>query len=200
MEDPDAEDDQVPTKVKYNKITKLMIPVFDILGTVPGYREYDISFWFLGFFTLFFAMIIGDAGYGCLFMLAALVMTLKGKRLLHCRTASVGALCRHHHMGRVDGNLVRLGAGHGCTAAEKLAIPTFANYPAYFDVSTTTQQNTIMKFCFILGTVQLSLACVMNIRRKLKERDLSWVADLGWLGRHLRPVLCGAVSGHRPGG
>ena len=42
-------------------------------------------------------------------------------------------------------------------------------------------QNTIMKFCFILGTVQLSLACVMNIRRKLKEKDLSWIADLGWL-------------------
>lgn len=61
-----------------------------------------------------------------------------------------------------------------------LVIPTFANYPAYFDVSTT-QQNAIMKFCFILGTVQLSLACVMNIRRKLKEKDLSWVADLGWL-------------------
>ena len=54
LEDPDADDDQVPTKVKYNKVTKLMIPVFDILGTVPGYREYDISFWFLGFFTLFF--------------------------------------------------------------------------------------------------------------------------------------------------
>lgn len=64
---------------------------------------------------------------------------------------------------------------------KSLVIPTFANYPAYFDVSTTTQQNTIMKFCFILGTVQLSLACVMNIRRKLKEKDLSWVSDLGWL-------------------
>ena len=80
LEDPDADDDQVPTKVKYNKVTKLMIPVFDILGTVPGYREYDISFWFLGFFTLFFAMIIGDAGYGCLFLLLALVLTLKGKK------------------------------------------------------------------------------------------------------------------------
>ena len=33
----------------------------------------------------------------------------------------------------------------------------------------------------ILGTVQLSLACVMNIRRKTREKDLSWVADLGWL-------------------
>ena len=57
-----------------------MLPVFDILGTVPGYREYDISFWFLGFFTLFFAMIIGDAGYGCLLLLQALVLPLKGKK------------------------------------------------------------------------------------------------------------------------
>ena len=53
---------------------RLIAPVFDILGTVPGYREYDISFWFLGFFTLFFAMIIGDAGYGCLFLLTACLL------------------------------------------------------------------------------------------------------------------------------
>ena len=35
MEDPAADDDKVPTKVKYNKVTRLMIPVFDILGVVP---------------------------------------------------------------------------------------------------------------------------------------------------------------------
>ena len=60
-----------------------------------------------------------------------------------------------------------------------LVVPTFANYPEYFNVTTTQQQNSVMKFCFILGTVQLSLACVMNIRRKTQEKDLSWVADLG---------------------
>ncbi len=181
LEDPDAEDDQVPTKVKYNKITKLMIPVFDILGTVPGYREYDISFWFLGFFTLFFAMIIGDAGYGCLFLLLALVLTLKGKgkstavQLLWVLSAATVL------WGSLTGTWFGLEQAMDVPLLRKLVIPTFANYPAYFNVSTTAQQNTIMKFCFILGTVQLSLACVMNIRRKLKEKDLSWVADLGWL-------------------
>lgn len=212
MEDPDAEDDQVPTKVKYNKITKLMIPVFDILGTVPGYREYDISFWFLGFFTLFFAMIIGDAGYGCLFMLAALVMTLKGKgsstavQLLWVLSAATII------WGALTGTWFGLEQAMDVPLLKKLVIPTFANYPAYFDVSTTTQQNTIMKFCFILGTVQLSLACVMNIRRKLKEHDLSWVADLGWLAAicalyfvvlylvigqemNLVPVACVVIAG-----
>ena len=181
LEDPDADDDRVPTKVKYNKITKLMIPVFDILGTVPGYREYDISFWFLGFFTLFFAMIIGDAGYGCLFLLLALVLTLKGKgkssavQLLW--VLSIATVI----WGSLTGTWFGLEQAMEVPLLKKLVIPGFANYPAYFDVSTTAQQNAIMKFCFILGTVQLSLACVMNIRRKLTEKDLSWVADLGWL-------------------
>ena len=185
MEDPADDDDKVPTKVRYNKVTRLMIPIFDILGTVPGYREYDISFWFLGFFTLFFAMIIGDAGYGCLFLLAAVLLTVKGKKsgqkpsnavqllwLLSVATIIWGAL---------TGTWFGLEQAMQVPLLRSLVIPTFANYPAYFDVSTTTQQNTIMKFCFILGTVQLSLACVMNIRRKLKEKDLSWVSDLGWL-------------------
>ncbi len=181
MGDPDAEDDKVPTKVKCNKVTKLMVPVFDILGTVPGYREYDISFWFLGFFTLFFAMIIGDAGYGCLFLLAALILTIKNKK---ASTAvqllwvlSIATII----WGSLTGTWFGLEQAMEVPLLKKLVIPTFANYPAYFDVSATTQQNTIMKFCFILGTVQLSLACVMNIRRKLKEKNLSWIADLGWL-------------------
>ena len=212
MDDPAGDDEKVPTKVKYNKVTKLMIPVFDILGTVPGYREYDISFWFLGFFTLFFAMIIGDAGYGCLFLLAALVMTLKGKgsssavQLLWVLSAATVI------WGALTGTWFGLEQAMDVPLLKALVIPTFANYPAYFDVSTTTQQNTIMKFCFILGTVQLSLACVMNIRRKLKEKDLSWLSDLGWLAAidalyfvvlylvigqqvNLIPVACVVIAG-----
>ena len=33
-----------------------------------------------------------------------------------------------------------------------LFVSTFANYPEYFNVTTTQQQNSVMKFCFILGT------------------------------------------------
>jgi V/A-type H+-transporting ATPase subunit I len=50
IEDISDDDEYVPTKVKYSKVSALMEPVFGILGTVPGYREYDISFWFLCFF------------------------------------------------------------------------------------------------------------------------------------------------------
>ena len=181
MEDVDDEDEQVPTKVKYNKLTRLMIPVFDILGTVPGYHEYDISFWFLGFLTLFFAMIIGDAGYGLIFLIAAIALHVKNKKtndlILLLYVESVGTIV----WGALTGTWFGFESAMNIPLLKSLVIPSFANYPEYFGVTTTTQQNAIMKFCFIIGVVQLSLACVMNVRKKLKIKDLSLVADIGWL-------------------
>ena len=181
MDDPAADDEKVPTKVKYTMLTRLIAPVFDILGTVPGYREYDISFWFLGFFTIFFAMIIGDAGYGCLFLLAAAGLTVKSKKpsdaVQLLWVLSIATII----WGAMTGTWFGLEGAMKVPLLRSLVVPTFAIYPQYFNVTTTQQQNSIMKFCFILGTIQLSLACVMNIRRKTREKDLSWVADLGWL-------------------
>lgn len=185
LTDADDDDELVPTKVKYNRLTKIIAPVFDILGTVPGYHEYDISFWFLGFFTLFCAMILGDAGYGCIFLIAAAVMTFKAKKakqklsdaVLLLWVLSVGTII----WGALTGTWFGLEGAMQIPLLKALVIPSFANYPEYFNVSATQQQNTVMKFCFILGTLQLSLACVMNIRTKVKVKDLSLIADFGWL-------------------
>ena len=68
------DDDQIPTKLRFNKVSKLIEPVFDILGVLPGYREQDVSLWFFLFFTLFFAMIIGDGGYGVLILLGTIAL------------------------------------------------------------------------------------------------------------------------------
>lgn len=181
MDDPAEDDELVPTKVKYNRITRLMVPVFDILGIVPGYREYDISFWFLCFFTLFFAMIIGDAGYGFLLLLGAVGLAVRNRKaddaviLLWVLSAATIV------WGAITGTWFGAEGAMKIPLLRSLVVPGFANYPQYFGVETAAQQNHIMKFCFILGTVQLTLACIMNIRRKLKAKDLSLVADLGWL-------------------
>jgi V/A-type H+-transporting ATPase subunit I len=74
--DPSDEDD-VPTKLKNNKLVSLIYPLTDFLGTVPGYHEYDISGWFLLFFTVFFGMIFGDGGYGLLVTVAMLLIMIK---------------------------------------------------------------------------------------------------------------------------
>jgi len=180
MDDVANDDEYVPTKVRYTKVSGLMEPVFDILGTVPGYREYDISFWFLCFFSLFFAMIIGDAGYGMCFLAVAVLLHVKLKKLnnlvLLVYVVSIATIM----WGTLTGTWFGLEGAMRIGVLKALVIPSFANYPQYFGYTSIQQQNVMMKFCFILGTIQLSLACIMNVVRKLPERDGSFIADIGW--------------------
>ncbi len=181
INDVDENDTNVPTKIKYGKLTSLIRPIFDILGIVPGYNEYDISFWFLGFFALFFAMIIGDAGYGALFLAGTIVLNIKARKatnltwLLYLLSSSTII------WGALTGTWFGLEAAMEIPFFKALVIPSIANYPQYFSIETTAVQNNVMKFCFSIGVIQLVLACIMNIRRKSARKNLSWLADVGWL-------------------
>lgn len=181
LQDADADDEKVPTKVRYTKVSGLMQPIFDILGTVPGYREYDISFWFLAFFTLFFAMIIGDAGYGLIFLIGTIVLRIKMKKNTNATLLLFVLSVATVIWGAMTGTWLGLEGAMKVPFLKALVVPGFANYPEYFGVSTTAAQNNVMKFCFSIGVIQLALACIMNIRKKLSGKDLSWLSDLGWL-------------------
>lgn len=181
MEEVSDDDGAVPTKVKYTKLSRLMQPVFDILGTVPGYQEYDISFWFLAFFTLFFAMIIGDAGYGVIFLLGTIGITVKMKKVTNATLLLYVLSTATIVWGAMTGTWLGLEGAMKVPFLKALVVPGFANYPEYFGVTTTGAQNNVMKFCFTIGVIQLALACLMNIRRKLNQKNLSWISDLGWL-------------------
>ncbi len=79
LTDP-SPDDQVPTLTKVPKIFNIIKPIFNFIGISSGYREIDVSVVFLLFFILFFSMIIGDAGYGSLFLLAAIACKFKFRK------------------------------------------------------------------------------------------------------------------------
>ena len=118
LAEPD-DDDPVPTKIKNGRIVSLIQPLFDFLGTVPGYKEADVNGFVLFFFSIFFAMILGDAGYGLIFLTASVAgMFLTKKKsgkvapvtvlltwLSFCVVADVAQLlCRG--LGRSVGKLV----------------------------------------------------------------------------------------------
>ena len=63
-----------PTVLKTKSIARVVQPLFKMLGTIPGYWEHDISSLYMFFFCVFYAMIFGDAGYGLIFMVAALAI------------------------------------------------------------------------------------------------------------------------------
>ncbi|MCL2276259.1 MAG: V-type ATP synthase subunit I [Treponema sp.] len=76
--DPSKED-APPTKIENNSLVRLINPLLSFLGTVPGYREFDISPSYLFFFTIFFSMILGDAGYGLLLFAVACILAFSMK-------------------------------------------------------------------------------------------------------------------------
>ncbi len=58
------ESEEPPTLIEYPKWTIPIKGLFDMLGTLPGYTEFDLSAFFMVALPLFAAMLIGDAGYG----------------------------------------------------------------------------------------------------------------------------------------
>ena len=180
IDDP-TDEDPTPTKVKYNKVTAMMKPMFDMLGTVPGYREYDISMWFLLFLALFFAMIIGDAAYGFIFLLLGVLLNVKTKKMTNANMLLYVMSVATIIWGALTGTWFGAEGAMKIPFFRALVIPSIANYPQYFNVDANAAQNAVMKFCFSIGTIQLSLGCLMNVVRKWKERSLAFVADFAWL-------------------
>ncbi len=180
-DDVAEDDDQIPTKMRFSKVSGLIEPVMNILGILPGYYEPDISLWFLLFFTLFFAMILGDGAYGVLILLGTIAYSVKTKKnddttyLLY--VLSIATII----WGAVTGTWFGTEAAMKIPFLKALVIPNFASYPEYFGVTATAQQNTVMKFSFSVGAIQMALGSLISVKRKIAAKNLSFVADIGWI-------------------
>ena len=189
--DPEDEDLEVPTKLKNNKFVSLIYPLTDFLGTVPGYHEYDISGWFLLFFTIFFGMIFGDGGYGLLVTVIGLIMIFKaiftGKKpapllglvtLVGFATILWGLVtCTWFGLKpeQLPGWLVNLSIPQISNASDQIWTPFWK--PDATEGLTTAQNLQI--FCFTLALLQLSVAHIKAMIRNRKS--LKILGDFGAL-------------------
>ena len=180
VEDVADEDDQIPTKVRYNKVSKYIQPVFDILGILPGYREQDISLWFFLFFTLFFAMIIGDGGYGVLILILTIALTVMKKGTKDIRFLLYVLSIATVVWGAVTGTWFGMESAMKVPFLKAMVIPQFATYPEFFNLDANVPQNMIMKFSFTIGAIQMVLGSLIAIKEKLAKKDLSWLSNFGW--------------------
>ena len=176
--DPD-EEDIVPTLVENPKPIAIIKPVFGLLGTIPGYREYDISFFFLIFFTLFFAMIIGDAGYGFIFLLGTLWSMIQSKRKKRAVGPGQILLLVLSISTIVWGALTGTWFGSEAIAGTKF-LQTFV----IERISTFNPRSseTVKYFCFVIGAVQISIAHLWNFISALRIKPrIRAFAQLGWM-------------------
>ena len=163
ISDP-SDSDNVPVLIKESKFAKLVKPLFDFLGVLPGYKELDASGSILVFFTIFYALIIGDAGYGIVFLLLAILgllftknkpkvrLPLKFFALLSFATTVWGVLSGNY-FGVSWGGLKCL-------------------------TDASVKDANVQAFCFLLAVCQLSLG---HLWRAIHEG--SWRSaggNLGW--------------------
>jgi V/A-type H+-transporting ATPase subunit I len=140
-----------------------------MIGVIPGYWETDVSPFVLVFLSLFFGMIVGDAGYGLIFLgltLAARPLMRKGPNHLFplMTVMSVSTLI----WGLLTGNFFGLAEPPGFLSQARVTWLAGAN-----------SQANLMFFCFLLGGLHLTLAHAIRLIRLLP--GLQALAQLGWI-------------------
>ncbi|MCL2881022.1 MAG: V-type ATP synthase subunit I, partial [Treponema sp.] len=204
-DDPEKDDMEVPTKLQNNKFSQLIYPLTGFMELIPGYWETDISFWFLIFFTLFFGMIFGDAAYGIILLLIALIgiaktakkgvpLILKFILLMSISNIIWGVLvCSWFGLDvsmvpRFLQNLsLPLIANVSVTGGDKwLDVYNAGNFwirsglvteLCPIEVMKKTVDRDLMLFCFTIALVQLSIAHIVNAIKTF--RSLKIFAEIG---------------------
>ena len=174
VEEPD-DPSQVPTLLRNKKPAAWLEPLLKFMGTLPGYAEMDVSFTFLAFFSVFYAMIIGDAGYGLIFLAGTIFARLKMKSAPAAPFALFGILS----VTTLIWGLVT-GTWFGSKALAELPFLQPFIIENMYSFNNSEAASVFMKqFAFILGAAQLIIGRLLAISRKLKTPH--FLADVGWI-------------------
>lgn len=179
-------DDNPPIKFKENKFVKMFTVLTDMYGR-PAYDEFDPTPCISIFFTLFFAMCMGDAGYGIALALIGLVMR-KGKGFI----ASMAPLVTTLGVATiVMGTVLHTFFGMDTYAAtwvpdwiKKCMIQgTVAGYDAQ------------MLFSILIGITHISVAMLLKTAYAVKRNGLlNSLGTIGWTLLIVGGVIVGGFA------
>jgi len=165
-EDP-LEHDNVPTLIKNPRWIEIIRPVFRMMNTMPGYREVDISLWFLLFFSVFFGILVGDAGYGAIFFI-------------------VNLFCHIKFRNRVKNKAMffLIYVLSVCAIAWGVLTGTFFGQ-AYLSqrikplLPLLREDVNVQAICFLIGALHLSIAHLWRFIRKMPS--IKAFSEAGWI-------------------
>ena len=195
-------DEVVPTYIRKPRFLEIMDPLFEFIGVQPGYDESDVNLFFLLFFPLFFGMIVGDAGYGILFLVSAFIckwifrdrpaarLPLNLFIMLSC-TSVVWGWLNGAWLGIPADCLPRFMRGwslladpanneFACRLTEKLGMVTPEMTPDQrAEVYASLPDKFVQYICFFLAALHLGSARLFKFMEGITK---SWMAvgHLGW--------------------
>lgn len=185
LETPEREDPDVPVLLEPPRGFRAIGTLFKGLGILPGYAEGDCSVPFYLFFSLFFAMLVGDAGYGAVMLAGVLAAGWRFRRNAGARPALL--ILTVFCLATVVWGVLS-GTYFGIA---KAALPAaLADLPT---VAWLGDDNNLMFLCFLIGAVHISVARLWNA--VLLAPHLKAVGEVGWLGVTwcMFLIVCGIV-------
>ncbi len=164
-----TEEDNVPSLLRTPAWVKPMKTVFNAIGILPGYDEIDFSSVFLCFFSVFVGIIVGDAGYGLIFLIITLLLA---KKLKKAQPETLGLLLIMDITTILWGTITCNFFG-----IQPAIMPHFLKE---LQINWLMDNNNMMKLCFLIGAIHLTVAHLWKICRTLNSTV--FLADIGWIG------------------
>ena len=161
-----------PTLIRPPRMFRPVKALFEGLGIAPAYSEADVSVPFMCYFSLFFAMLVGDGAYGAIFLAATIFGWWKtsGRRSPAVRSWLV--LMTVFSLATVAwGALSNTWFG--------AQIPWCADWPTVRWLADPSYAH-MMLLCFTIGASHLMLARIWNGVCRLN--DTTCIAEFGWAG------------------
>lgn len=163
-----SEADNPPVLLRNPRWISIISPIFKFLEILPGYRELDISLLFLVFFSIFFGILIGDAGYGLVYFLLTFFIQQKALK----RKQKVPGFFLFYVLS-------------SCAIVWGLFTGTFFGQEWFLKIGykplipVLNDGKNMQRFCFFLGAFHLSIGHAW--RAVLKSPSLEALADVGWM-------------------
>jgi len=185
LEDPDPEDESIPIKLYNNKFIKPFETMTGLFG-LPKYNEMDPTTIMAIGFTFYFGVMLGDAGYGLIMLIACLFMYFSlGRVSPFARTAGYIGICLSTvtilaglYFGSFFGDLIpRYLRGN-----ELLGLyPTIPYTGAPYDALRSPMG--LLLFSLAAGVITINIAILLgaitNIRNKQYKNVIS--VQLPWI-------------------
>ena len=173
VRDP-AAGESPPTLIEPPKLFRPVKVLFSGLGIAPAYTESDVSVPFMCYFSLFFAMLVGDGGYGAVILAGALA----GWRKYRAETRS-NALLRSWLVLLTVFSTATIAWGILSNTWFGAGLPFAKDWPTVRWLGDPTYGN-MMFLCFTIGASHLVLARLWSGLCMLNDR--ACLAQFGWAG------------------
>lgn len=155
-----------PTFIEPPRWARSIGALFHVIGVLPAYDQMDVSVPVLAFFSLFFAIIVGDAGYGLLF----LVLTLLERRLFRRAPKQVFRLLLLLSLATI---------AWGVVTGNVFGVNTISLPLGVLRIDWLARPEHLIPLTFLIGALQLSLAHAWNAIRLWGS--LRALAQVGWV-------------------